>query len=130
MGITLLLDTHVFLWAVLEPEKLSPRSLELLEDPDNTLLVSVVSAWEISTKFRLGRLDGAKNIVRHYQQALSGLGARSLAITDAHALRAGSWPMDHKDPFDRMLAAQAHLESVPIVSVDSTLEKFGSVRLW
>lgn len=130
MGITVLLDTHVFLWAILEPEKLSRQSLELVENPHNTLLVSVASAWEISTKFRLGRLDGAKTIVRHYQQALSGLGARSLPITDAHALRAGSWTVDHKDPFDRMLAAQAHLESVPIVSIDKYLDKFGSVRLW
>ncbi len=130
MGVTVLLDTHVFLWAVLEPEKLSRRSLELLEDPDNKLLVSVASAWEISTKFRLGRLDGAKSVVRHYQQALSGLGAESLPITNAHALLAGSWPMDHKDPFDRMLAAQAHLGSFPIVSADIILESFGCTRFW
>lgn len=130
MGITVLLDTHVFLWAVLEPQKLSGCSRELLEDPDNSLLVSVVSAWEISIKFRLGRLNGAKSIIRHYSHALSGLGATSLPITDAHALRAGSWAMDHKDPFDRMLAAQAHLESVPIVSADVILEEFGSTRIW
>ncbi|MHB8263116.1 MAG: type II toxin-antitoxin system VapC family toxin [Acidimicrobiales bacterium] len=130
MGVTLLLDTHVLLWAAMEPEKLSAAAMELLENPENNLLVSAASAWEIATKFRLGKLPHAKAMVRHYGQALTRLRAQSLPVTDAHALQAGSWPIAHRDPFDRMLAAQAHLETVSLVSADSALDEFGIGRIW
>ncbi len=130
MGITALLDTHVLLWAAIEPEKLSVPAIELLENLENRLLVSTASAWEISTKFRLGRLPHAKSLIRRYGQVLAQLGAHSLPITDAHALKAGSWPIAHRDPFDRMLAAQAQLESITLISADKAMDDFGINRVW
>lgn len=130
MGVSLLLDTHVLLWAVMEPEKLSAPVLELLENPKTSLLVSAASAWEIASKFRIGKLPHAKALVQHYGQTLARLSAQSLPITDAHALQAGSWSVAHPDPFDRMLAAQAHLEGIPLVSADVALDLFGINRRW
>lgn len=127
---TLLLDTHVFLWALMEPDKLSAKVRDLLENPGNELLVSSASAWEISTKCRLGKLTVSKRLFSSYGQVISGLGARSIPVTDEHALKAGSWDIAHRDPFDRMLAAQAHLEKVPIVSADIFLDAFGIDRIW
>lgn len=126
----MLLDTHALLWAVMEPEKLSAPILELLQDPQNHLLVSTVSAWEIAAKFRIGKLPHAKALLQHYAQTLARLGAQSLPITDAHALKAGSWTTGHRDPFDRMLAAQAHTEGLPLVSADLALDLFGIQRHW
>ncbi|MHB8255256.1 MAG: type II toxin-antitoxin system VapC family toxin [Acidiferrobacter sp.] len=130
MGVNLLLDTHVLLWALMEPKKLSDSVRKWLENPQNNLLVSTASAWEISTKFRIGKLPHARVLIQRYGQTLARLGAQSLPITDAHALKAGSWPMAHRDPFDRMLAAQAHLEDILLVSADTALDLFGVNRQW
>ena len=121
----LLLDTHIFLWAVLEPERLRPRLRSLLEDPDNALLVSAVSAFEITTKHRLGKLPGAAVLLEQYALTLGELRASELPITTAHALKAGSWHTPHRDPFDRLLAAQASVEQLPLVSVDALMAEFG-----
>ncbi len=121
----LLLDTHIFLWAVLEPERLRPRLRSLLEDPDNALLVSAVSAFEITTKHRLGKLPGAAVLLEQYALTLGELSASELPITTAHALKAGSWHTPHRDPFDRLLAAQASVEQLPLVSVDALMAEFG-----
>lgn len=130
MGVVLLLDTHVLLWAAMEPDKLSVPARKLLEHPENDLLVSAASAWEIATKFRLGKLSHAKKMVNHYGQVLARLGAKTLAITDAHALQAGSWPISHRDPFDRVLTAQSCLENISLVSADTILDEFGIERIW
>lgn len=121
----LLLDTHIFLWAVLDPDHLPARTRQRLEDPATEIVISAVSAWEIATKFRLGKLDGAASVVRHYSKAIAGLGATELSITREHALKAGGWDVPHRDPFDRMLAAQAVIESLPLASVDETFRQFG-----
>ena len=121
----LLLDTHIFLWAVLEPERLRPRLRSLLEDSDNALLVSAVSAFEIATKHRLGKLPGAAVLLDQYALTLRELSASELPITTAHALKAGSWNTSHRDPFDRLLAAQASVEQLPLVSVDALMAEFG-----
>ena len=121
----LLLDTHILLWAVLEPERLHAPLRALLEDPDNTLLASSVSAFEIATKHRLGKLPGAAQLLDQYAYALGELGACELTITTAHALKAASWSSPHRDPFDRLLAAQASVERVPLVSVDPVMPEFG-----
>jgi PIN domain nuclease of toxin-antitoxin system len=107
--VNVLLDTHVFLWALIEPDRLSPKALRLLEEDGTGVMVSAASAWEIAVKFRLGKLPGAKRLVTDYRQALQGLQAESLAITSEHALKAGSWNTSHRDPFDCMLAAQSEL---------------------
>ena len=125
-----LLDTHVFLWSVMQPDRLSSKIRKLLEDPETGVVVSAASAWEIATKFRLGRLPEASAVVNEYAVAITGLGASTLAISNAHALLAGSFANAHRDPFDRMLAAQSVVERLPLVSKDRTLREFDVKLLW
>ena len=125
-----LLDTHAFLWALIEPSKLSPKIRRLLEDDGNDVVVSAASTWEITTKFRLGKLPGAKHVVTDYRQALQGLQALQLAITSEHALKAGSWKVAYRDPFDRVLAAQSELEKLPLISCDPEMNQFGIQVIW
>jgi PIN domain nuclease of toxin-antitoxin system len=113
-----LLDTHVLLWALAEPERLSPNARALLSDRRVDVWVSSASAWEIATKHRIGKLPGASRIVSAFPQHLDRLGARALAITAQHAVTAGAWEWDHRDPFDRMLAAQSTLEALPLMTGD------------
>lgn len=126
----LLLDTHVFLWAVMQPGELSPKVRTLLENPANALLVSAASAWEIATKFRLGKLPSAKAVVGDFDDVIRRLGAQVLPITHVHALRAGGYRQGHPDPFDRILAAQAEIEGLSLVSKDRALRRFGVELLW
>lgn len=126
----LLLDTHAFLWAVMDPRLLSAKIRRLLEDPTTGTIVSAASAWEIATKFRLGKLPGAAVIVADYAAAIRGMQAQPLAIRDNHALRAGSLRQAHRDPFDRLLVAQAEIEELPLVSKDRALREFGVELLW
>ena len=113
-----LLDTHVLLWALAEPHKLSAGARALLADRRVDLYASAASAWEIATKNRIGKLSGAGRIVTDFERHLEQLGAHPLSITAAHALRAGSLQWDHRDPFDRMLAAQAEIEGIPLITAD------------
>jgi PIN domain nuclease of toxin-antitoxin system len=116
--VKLLLDTHVLLWALLEPEKLSPELRQALEDSDTTLLVSAATAWEIATKWRLGKLRQAQAVVEHYAMALHRLAAVELPITGSVARQAGLWEVTHRDPFDRLLAAQAKAENLVLATND------------
>jgi len=125
-----LLDTHAFLWALIEPDKLSPTARQLLEDDATDVVVSAASAWEIATKFRLGKLPGARRVIADYAGALHGLQAAQLAVTSEHALKAGSWKVAHCDPFDRMLAAQSALERVALLSCDPAMKPFGIEVIW
>jgi PIN domain nuclease of toxin-antitoxin system len=130
MAMTLLLDTHVFLWALMEPRRLSRRARAMLEDQTNTLMVSSASAWEIATKHRLGRLEGAEAAVAGYRRHLQRLGGIELPITSEHALTAGAFPVEHRDPFDRVLAAQAQIEGVPLLTEDRAFDAFDITRIW
>ena len=123
----LLLDTHVLLWALLEPQKLSPELRNALEDSDNTLVVSAASAWEIATKWRLGKLQQARSVVENYAMALHRLAAVDLPISGAVAQRAGLWDVPHRDPFDRLLAAQAMADDLVLASTDSAFAQFEGV---
>ena len=125
-----LLDTHVLLWALLSPSRLSTPVRDLLRDPKNEILVSSVSAWEIATKHRLGKLGGAEDLVRDYHGHLLKFRAEELVMTSAHALLAGRLEPNHRDPFDRMLAAQSMLEQVPLVTNDQAFKAFGTATLW
>ncbi|MEW5973919.1 MAG: type II toxin-antitoxin system VapC family toxin [Pseudomonadota bacterium] len=120
-----LLDTHIFLWAVLEPERLPTRLRTLIESPETELIISTASAWEIATKHRLGKLHGATEIIKRYPMVIATLGATELPVLSAHALKAGGWDSPHRDPFDRMLAAQSHIENLPLLSVDKAMQTFG-----
>jgi len=126
----LLLDTHVLLWALLESSRLSVRVRDLLEDQKNELLVSTASTWEIATKFRLGKLPEARNVATNYWAVTKALGVRHLDISVRHALTAGSFRVDHGDPFDRMLAAQSLHEGVELVSKDECFVLFPIRVLW
>lgn len=126
-----LLDTHALLWALAEPDRLSPIARSHIGDRANELLVSAASAWEISTKVRLGKLPGAVALVAGYASLVDRLGASMLAISQEHALYAGGLDWRHRDPFDRVLAAQAVLENARLVTVDHVFGELDSVQtLW
>ena len=124
----LLLDTHALLWALAEPDRLSARAADLIRSPTNVVFVSAASAWEIATKHRIGRLPGAGPILAGFTAHLATLRAEELPISAVHALRAGSFVVDHRDPFDRMLAAQAVVEGVALLTDDPAFSAFPELR--
>lgn len=127
----LLLDTHTFIWAVGAPAQLSPAAAEAITDRSHELLVSAASAWEVGTKFRLGKLPGVEPIVQDFDGIAERLGARILPIEHTHAMYAGTMGGEHRDPFDRMIAAQAILTAATVVTRDSAFSTLLGVRtLW
>ena len=118
MGMSYLIDTHVLLWWVFDDPKLCSVSRQILKNPEYTIYVSSASAWEIATKYRIGKMPEAKQLLSDYESLLKHMGFNELAISTAHALRAGQLPIEHRDPFDRMLMAQSELEAIPIISYD------------
>ena len=128
MSARLLLDTHALLWTLLDPDRIPPSTLGLIRDVGTDLFVSSASAWEIGTKYRLGKLNEAQAVIHGYSDHLSRLRAQELPITSHHALTAGMLNWDHRDPFDRMIAAQCMVESIPLVTNDSALVGFPGLR--
>jgi PIN domain nuclease of toxin-antitoxin system len=118
MGMSYLLDTHILLWWISNDSRLDAVCRAIIDDPQNRIFVSSASAWEIATKYRVGKLPAAKELVETYAQTLQRAGFLELAITTTHALRAGSLPIDHRDPFDRMIMAQAELDNLPVLTTD------------
>ncbi len=131
MGVlTVLLDTHALLWWLFDDARLSRTARDVIGDPENTVLVSAASAWEIATKHRLGRLHAAATLVQDIPGWIESARFRELSVTAAHAQRAGTFPQAHRDPFDRMLAAQSLIEDAPVVGCDADLDAFGVRRVW
>jgi PIN domain nuclease of toxin-antitoxin system len=126
----LLLDTHTLLWWLIKNPSLSTHAQRLLEDRENKILVSAASAWEMATKVRLGRLSVATEVVQNFIFYVERERFLPIPVTIEHGIRAGSLPGPHKDPFDRMLIAQAIAENIPIVSNDRALDGYGINRLW
>ncbi len=126
----LLLDTHALLWWLTKSPSLTVSARSLLIDQDNAVLVSAASMWEIATKVRLGKLDVAVEVVEDFLSYLDREGFETISVTAAHGIRAGLLPGPHKDPFDRMLIAQALAENLPIISNDRALDGYGVRRLW
>ena len=117
----LLLDTHVLLWSLAEPSKLSTRAREALEDAHNDVFVSAVTAWEISVKRAKGRLAAPDNL----SEVIEKRGFTHLPLHFHHAEQAGNLPSHHRDPFDRFLIAQAQIEGLVLVTRDSRIPLYG-----
>ena len=125
----LLLDTHALLWALTDSRKLSKKARQALAEPDGEQFVSAASAMEIFTKHRLGRLPEAATLVKHWSRIMAPPGYTALAITIAHAARAGALAHPHGDPFDRILIAQAQIEGLTLVSNEKLFDAFDVDRL-
>ena len=126
----LLLDTRAFLWWVINDGRLSQAARRAIVDDDNDVLISAASAWEITTKHRLGKLPGADLIAADVAGAIGNQGFDALVITVDDAARAGALPGPHRDPFDRMLIAQALTRNLVFVSNESRFDWYGVRRLW
>lgn len=125
-----LLDTHTLLWWLDGDERLSNTAQSWIAQADHIVLVSAASAWEIATKVRIGKLPGATAVAENYHVCLAEQGFTPIAISVEHALRAGSLPGPHRDPFDRMLIAQAQAENIPLISNESLFDSYGIRRIW
>lgn len=119
-----LVDTHCWLWLQTSPDRLAPELVSQLEDPDNELLLSAASSWEIAIKYALGKLPLPEPPVRYVPRRMTASGSRGLAIEHAHSLRVAELPMHHRDPFDRLLVAQAQIEKLTLLTVDRQFEKY------
>jgi PIN domain nuclease of toxin-antitoxin system len=128
--VKVLLDTCTVIWATLAPSSLSQQAKETIADEGNVVLVSAASAWEIATKVRAGKLPGAEKLERDYLEVMEEAGYTQLAIDTESALRAGRLVTEHRDPFDRMIAAQALALDVPVLSPDPQFDQFGVRRMW
>jgi PIN domain nuclease of toxin-antitoxin system len=126
----LLLDTHTLLWFLSGDEKLSGVARALVEDDGNEVLVSAGSLWEIAIKLSLGKLGMSIPFEEAFPAQLDANEIRILPILPAHLQRVVSLPFHHRDPFDRLLAAQAIAESLPLVSRDAVFDTYGLRRLW
>jgi PIN domain nuclease of toxin-antitoxin system len=120
----ILLDTQCWLWMSLAPQRFSTRALEAVEDRDNVLYLSAASAWEIAIKHALGKLRLPESPVTYVPSRVAALGVQPIAIEHAHALRAIELPPHHRDPFDRLLVAQAQLEDLPILTADPVFRRY------
>ena len=125
-----LLDTHTLLWWLDGDEQLSTIARDWIGVASHSVLVSAASAWEIATKVRIGKLPGAVEVAARFQECLMVQGFTPLDISTEHALRAGSLPGPHRDPFDRMLIAQAQSLNVPLISNERIFDNYGIRRIW
>lgn len=129
-ALTYLLDTHALLWWLFDDRRLSKRARAVLREAEHRVLVSSASAWEIATKHRLGRLDTAAPLVQDFSGWVTRAGFNELAIQSEHAVTAGTWSVEHRDPFDRMLAAQSRIEQIALITRDPAFEDFGIDTIW
>jgi PIN domain nuclease of toxin-antitoxin system len=128
--VRLLLDTHALIWWFAGDASLSEDAQAAIVDLGNEVFVSAVSAWEIATKFRIGRLPRAAALVADVSGAIASQGFLELPINLRHGQAAGDLPGPHRDPFDRMLIAQALLTNLVLVSNEVVLDRYGVRRLW
>ena len=125
-----LLDTHALLWWLSDEPALTTAARKIIADTKNLIFVSAASAWEIATKVRLGKLPTAADLAADFASHLEREGFQMLTITWDHAIRAGVLPGPHRDPFDRMLIAQAQAENIPILSNEALFDAYGIRRVW
>ena len=130
IAVRALLDTHAFLWWLADSGRLSSPARDTIADEANDIFVSAASAWEIATKFRLGKLPGAETVAADVAGSVADQGFEALAIDIADAERAGRLPGPHRDPFDRLLIAQALARDLTILSTDAAFDPYGVERQW
>lgn len=126
----LLLDTHAFLWWLAGSRRLSQSARQAIEDEANDVLVSAASAWEITTKHRLGKLPEAEEVALDVSGAIAGQSFEELPVSVSDAARAGALPTPLRDPFDRMLIAQALRRDLILVSIEAPFDAYGVRRVW
>lgn len=125
-----LLDTHVWLWSLTEPERLTASARELIVDPGNEVLLSAASAWEIAIKYSLGKLPLPEPPAQYVPTRTAAQRIGTLAVTTAHALAVAGLPPHHADPFDRLLVAQAQLEGCALLTADVRLRPYKVELVW
>jgi PIN domain nuclease of toxin-antitoxin system len=128
--VRVLLDSHTLIWAVDDPAKLGPTATTTLQNPANELVVSAATVWEIAIKIGVGKFTLSGPYRMWMNQALADLGATLMPIRIDYADVQAGLPEHHRDPFDRLLVAQALVEAIPIVSVDTALDPYGVHGLW
>lgn len=126
----LLLDTHALLWWLYDDPKLSRKARAAIENPDQRILVSSASAWEIATKVRIGKLPEVGDVAGKLSAYLRRERFEALPISLDHALAAGSLPGPHRDPFDRMLIAQARMDKLRVLTIDPVFKQYAVPVLW
>ena len=126
----LLLDTHALLWWLADDAALPSLARKNISSRAHTIYVSAASAWEIATKFRIGKLPQVAELASHFDSIIESESFEPLPISTAHGVRAGLLPGPHRDPFDRMLIAQAHSEGLTLVSNDKIFDEYKLRRLW
>jgi PIN domain nuclease of toxin-antitoxin system len=126
----LLLDTHALVWALFEPDRLPDRVRQSLLCSDSVLVVSPASIWQVGIKHHLGKLAGVEPLLTDVDGALQHMQALTLPINLNHVCKAASWKSQHRDPFDRMLAAQAPVKKLTLVSADTKLAEFPVEVRW
>jgi PIN domain nuclease of toxin-antitoxin system len=126
----LLLDTHALIWWLAGDEALSRRAREAIQEEANGVAVSAASAMEVATKFRIGKLSGAAPLARDFEAIIAAQGFTELPISIRHARLAGEMNIVHKDPFDRLLIAQAQAEGMVLVSNEALFDSFAVQDLW
>ena len=126
----LLLDTHAIVWWFSGNQRLPSKARQAISDRTNDTFVSTASAFEIATKFRLGKMPSVAALANDFRNRIAGDGFDELPVTHEHAIRAGSLPGPHRDPFDRLLIAQAITDDLILVSNESLFDSYGVRRLW
>ncbi len=126
----LLLDTHTFLWFIDDDPRLSPVAAQRISDSDSRVVVSVVSAWEIAIKVRNGKLTLSRSLADMWSESIDDNNFEVLDVIPKHVLALDLLPLHHRDPFDRMLVAQAIAEGFQLVSADTALDLYPLQRIW
>lgn len=125
-----LIDTHAFIWWNTEDERLSDRARRVMEDEASEIFVSVGSIWEVATKVAKGRLEIPGDLETYVDERLAANRWVALSIDRRHVIRAASLPVIHRDPFDRILIAQAQLDDMPIVTTDAAITRYDVETIW
>ncbi|WP_038053001.1 type II toxin-antitoxin system VapC family toxin [Thioalkalivibrio sp. ALJ1] len=125
-----LLDTHALLWWFTNDARLSARARDVIGDLESTVLVSAASAWEIATKRRSSKLQIGGVVIQRFDELVTADGFTHLAVKYSQAIHAGTYSVDLRDPFDRILAAQAELEQIPLLTTDPVLRDFPIRCVW